>query len=265
MISTSVASSSSRLSMMETRCDSWMSISVRRRRARREAMFSRGAGAARAGSGGRDLVLTGMGLFEVLAKAGDGATELAQFILVGSRLFLQLAGVLLAEPLHVVAQHLDGAVQLAGFVVPGGDGGLHGRLLVDLQRLQFVAQRGRGGAKLARLVLRDGHGGLHGPVARGLHTLQFGAERGDGAMQMPELALGQPQLGIVRQRGALLRMQQRFSHRGASFGTHPPAASRESRPERPRPRAGRPRAPRPWSARPWRVSRAQPLRGPSSR
>src|SRR5258708_25862006 len=179
MISTSVASSSSRLSRMETRWDSWMSMSVRRRRARREAMFSRGAGAARAGSGGRDLVLTGMGLFELLAQAGHGATELAQFILVGSRLFLQLAGVLLAEPLHVVAQHLDGAVQLAGFVVPGGDGGLHGRLLVDLQRLQFVAQRGRGGAQLARLVLRDGHGGLHGRLARGPATRTEGRRVGE--------------------------------------------------------------------------------------
>src|SRR5882757_1274447 len=214
VISTSVASRSSRLSMTATRCESLMSISVRRRRPRSSAMLSRG------GAGGREpvdlaagLALTAMVLFQLFAQARDGAAELAQFVLAGPRLFLELVGVFVAEPLQLVPQQLDGAVQLAGIIVPRGDGGLHGRLLVELQGLQFVAQGGRGGAQLAGLVLGGGHGGLHRLVARGLHALQLGAKGLDGVAQLPELALREQHGGLLLGLEAFQRVEQRLFHR----------------------------------------------------
>ena len=46
--------------------------------------------------------------------------QLAQFILAGPGLFLQLVGLLVAETFHFVPQLLDGALQLAGLVMSGG-------------------------------------------------------------------------------------------------------------------------------------------------
>src|SRR4051812_5734413 len=107
MISTRVASRSSRLSIAATRWESLMSISVRRSRVRRLEMLSRTG----ASDGGRDadfgatlaeddFALAGMLFLQLVAQPRNGAAELAEFILVRPGLFLELFRVLLPEPLQ---------------------------------------------------------------------------------------------------------------------------------------------------------------------